>query len=306
MQLVKSISFYLVSVALGLLFLFSAYTKLIDIEPFEWTIAETGWFSFGVANILSRVLIIAEFFIGCCLLLGFSWQRKIYSIAAILLLIFNLYLLYVLFSYGNDTNCGCFGKAVYFTPVQATIKNLLTIALLFYLSKFNINNFKNYTFYFLVTAIGLSIGITFYKEPLDMFVVNLKDKPMASKELKLNSIAKELPFNYMQGKHIISVLSLHCVFCKKAARKMHSMLLQNNKLPLHIIYGGDSNKLGTFIKETFSQNVPYTFTKDEPTLIEISEGSFPTILWVQDGRVIKKSSYFTLNTVDIQNWINKK
>jgi hypothetical protein len=308
LRLFTTISFYLISIFIGALFIYSAYAKLIDIEPFEWTIAETGLFSFTIANMLSRAIIIIEFFLGICFVFNVQWGRRIYSLAAIILMVFNCYLLYILFIYGDNGNCGCFGKSLIFTPAQAYWKNLLLILLIFVLSLFKLPTIIKFQPIILLVAAILSIGFTFYKEPLDVFVINLNEKKIQPYAINLDplyadSISIPPSFDYKKGKYIISVLSLHCHFCKKAARKMHSMMLSNSSLPLYILYGGDKKNLQTFINETLSNNVPHQYSSNETLLIELAGGTFPTILWVENGKVIRNSNYFTLKQKEIENWL---
>lgn len=299
----------LVSILVGALFIFSAYSKIVDIDPFEWTIAETGWFSFGVANALARLVIAVEVFLGLCFIVNWHNNKWLYIASAWLLILFNIYLLYILSTYGNNLNCGCFGKMLIMTPMEAYLKNLFLLTVIYYLNQQNISLFPRSNFYFFLSLLIVIFGVSTYSPPDFIYLDSKSDfKPFEANALdKLyENAATTLPFDYKKGKHIISIMSMHCPFCKKAARKMHSMMVQDPSLPLYNLYAGDSLELKEFLKETQAGNIPYQLCSQAEVLITISKGKFPTILWIENGKAVKESNYYQLETKDIREWINKK
>jgi len=63
------------SILLGLIFLFSAYSKLFPIEPFEYSFVELGISNWKSSIIIARLFIAFEF--ACGLLLLFNlWLKK--------------------------------------------------------------------------------------------------------------------------------------------------------------------------------------------------------------------------------------
>ena len=85
-----------------------------------------------LAQYFSRSIIAFEFFIAISLLLNNYLKRIIYPISILLLLAFTTHLTYLVFQ-GNVGNCGCFGELIPMTPLEAIIKNIITILILFFL-----------------------------------------------------------------------------------------------------------------------------------------------------------------------------
>jgi thiol-disulfide isomerase/thioredoxin len=305
------ILYYTITVCIGALFLFSAYSKIIGIQNFEWTLAETNIMSFGMANIISRIILIAEAIIGFFFLFNFHFNKKLYKYAVWLLVIFNIYLLWVMYAYGLSGNCGCFGQVIEMTPMQASLKNMGIIALIFVLSIFNIQ--------WLVwpkwVIIGIScIGILSIIPP-DFIFISEKDvvvnQTISLNEMYTNTASTKPKFDYKKGKYIISILSTTCHHCKSAARKMAIMQKRNNSLPFYNIYSGDSTSLQEFFTEANAQNIPYQINSDYGFINRLlslqGQKGYPKILWVQDGKLIKISNnYFTLNQNAIEQWQQTK
>lgn len=286
---VRQIFFYLLSVFIGLLFVYGAWAKLKDIEPFEWSLAETGFFSFTAANIFTRIFIAAEIFIGLLFIGCISLNKTVYTIAAVLLTLFNIYLLWILFVFGNNGNCGCFGNALSMLPLQAYLKNIGLILLIYCLSiwqyKFAIKSNKRQ----LIALALLALTYTCVKQAPDFIFI--KEKETVSKHaINLDNMytadaSKAPSFNYKQGKHIISILSTSCVFCKKAARKLHTMQIRNAHFPFYNVILGDSVETQNFLKESLADNIPYQINKNIPYFYKLANNRLPSIIWLQDGQV---------------------
>ncbi len=309
---VTKVLFYFFTAILGITFLYSAYSKILTIQNFEWTIAETGIFSFGIANIVSRLLLVAEAVIGFLLLLNVSFNKKVYVIAAILLAVFSIYLFWVLKVYGNNGNCGCFGDEIKMSPLNGIIKNVIMLLLLGFLYKFE-TTWHNY---YKIIALLAGIGLPLWLAPPDFIFVKHKDT-FNNKAIDLNGLfAKEAypkaDSSLLKGKHIITFLSTSCHHCKSAARKLATMYNRKPNLPLYNVFKGDSTSLESFFVETFSKKIPYQrndnfFFIENAISFDSTRAGFPKIMWINNGVVERISnSYFTLEENDIIDWVNKK
>jgi hypothetical protein len=316
-QTIKNIIYYLIVIILGCLFLLSAYSKLLGnhgnaIQNFEWTIAETGWFNFTTANILSRLIIIAETLIGLLLIFNISFNKKLFVAAGVLLVLFSIYLLFIIKVYGMHGNCGCFGDTLPMTPIQAIIKNiimLLLLALAFYLPEpsFTINKI-------LIFAIGITTPLLI--APPDFIYIKKKESvqniPVNLDNLYTMAASQKPNINLREGKHLISILSTTCTHCKAAARKLGIMYRQNSKLPLYNIISGDSASLHTFLAETRMGNIPYQLHYDYNYISYLSalgtEGvAYPKFIWLNNGKAIRLgNSYHNLDDNELNKWINTK
>jgi uncharacterized membrane protein YphA (DoxX/SURF4 family) len=309
LQLFKKILFFAITIAIGCLFIFSAISKLKDIEPFEWTIAETGLINYTWANILARVVIGLEFSLGFLFIINSNFKNYTYRIAAWLLILFNIYLLYILFTYGNSNNCGCFGKDIYFTPLQAYLKNMAILVLIYILSKID---FKMHMPNKVILIAALILGTlgTCLKEPPEFIYIKDKQEvnPYAINldPLYSDSASSKPDFNYKTDKKIICVFSTYCIFCKKAARRIHTMQVHNNKLPFYFILGADSTQLKGFLDETQAYHIPMQLNKDHAFLSKISGEGLPAILWIDKGKVVRKSNYYNIDEKEMNIWANDK
>ncbi|NBX38525.1 MAG: DoxX family protein, partial [Flavobacteriia bacterium] len=116
-------------------FFLSAIAKLYPkpsyaLTYFEVHQLEPMGISLEFAGYLSRILIGVEFAIGILLLMPFFVRKVIIPITIGMLVVFIGELLYEILSSGNQGNCGCFGTLIEMTPLEAIIKNALSVGLL--------------------------------------------------------------------------------------------------------------------------------------------------------------------------------
>lgn len=125
---------------IALLFIFSALAKLFPIDVFEKQLVDisnqegifNGFTNWCNVRWWSRSIIISELFIGIMLIFPFYLKRVFLPISAILLLVFIGYLTIQISIIGNIGNCGCMGGWLPMSPIEAIIKNFITLGLIFY------------------------------------------------------------------------------------------------------------------------------------------------------------------------------
>lgn len=125
---------------ISVLFLVSAYAKLYPspnfaLGTFEMKQLVPMGFSPELAAYFSRSLIGLEFALGIAILRPNLLKSLVVPATIGLLGIFSVELAYEILSGGNSGNCGCFGSLIPMTPLQALIKNLISIGLLIWLMK---------------------------------------------------------------------------------------------------------------------------------------------------------------------------
>jgi hypothetical protein len=119
---------------IGVLFIFSAVAKLYPIEAFEKQLVDLGFASWASAPFLSRAIIGFEAFLGIAFFQKNYVRSIIIPATSFLLIAFCAHLSYVIYTTGgNSGNCGCFGQLLPMTPIEALVKNILTLGLLGYL-----------------------------------------------------------------------------------------------------------------------------------------------------------------------------
>jgi len=135
MKNVKKIAPWVIRILISFVFFLSAIAKLFPDPSYALTYFEVHQLEpmgipLSIAQYLSRILIGVEFAIGFLLLLPFFLKRVIIPVTIFMLTVFIVELgLEILFK-GNAGNCGCFGTLIEMTPLEALIKNVLSIWLL--------------------------------------------------------------------------------------------------------------------------------------------------------------------------------
>lgn len=302
----KKLSIVLTSIC-GLVFLLSAYTKLFPVELFEYTIVNTGLVGWKTSLYLSRIIIAIEFFLGIMLLLN-SRHNKIYIQAAILLLIsFTCYLTVQLFVHGDTGNCGCFGAFLHMTPLQGIIKNFIMIALLLPSWKYD----TSYPFHIPKLVQGAMLccilALPFILNPVEIGLIdNYRSESLNyhfNFDLLYHSKKNKAPqVDLKHGKKIIAFLSLTCPHCRVAALKLHVIHKRNGEIPMFMILNGDSADLAPFFSVTLSQDVPHMMFLGMDFL-KMSGPHLPSILWLDNGKVVKKSNYMLLKQEEMEAWL---
>jgi uncharacterized membrane protein YphA (DoxX/SURF4 family) len=119
------------------LFLVSAYGKIYPdpsaygtISMFEIKQLYPMGFSVELAKIFSRALIGVEFGLGLLLLFPFDLKKWVIPALIAMLAVFVVHLSIEIITTGNKGNCGCFGALLPMTPLEAIMKNILSIGLL--------------------------------------------------------------------------------------------------------------------------------------------------------------------------------
>lgn len=134
-----------IRILIAALFLVSAFAKiypdpsmLFSISKFEFTQLYPMGFGREFSAFLSRFLIGIEFALGFLIVLPFNLKKVVIPSTILMLAFFCVHLTIEILTGGNKGNCGCFGSLLPMTPLQALIKNLLSIGLLVLLYlKFN-------------------------------------------------------------------------------------------------------------------------------------------------------------------------
>ena len=137
MQNVKKYFPWFVRILISGLFLLSAFAKIypdpsfyFSITAFEFKQLVPMGFSMETAVYFSRIIIGIEFAIGILLLFPYNIKKIIIPATILMLAVFSVHLIIEILTGGNQGNCGCFGALLPMTPLQALIKNLLSIGLL--------------------------------------------------------------------------------------------------------------------------------------------------------------------------------
>ncbi len=300
---IKRITGLLLLLSLATVFFISAITKLIDIEPFEWTFMGLGIGNMLWASVIAHIFIGVEFLIGLFLLFHIYLKEVTYPITIGFLTILTLYLVALIIQQGNTGNCGCFGEWLYMNPLQAIWKNIAMIAALVVLIFiYPIKPYKNQEW---IAAVLAMVGLvtTFIVAPLN---ANNKAKTVQRPlELSLlyadstNMPAKEL----RTGKHIIAYMSLTCPHCRKAAYMLHVIKKQSPEIPIYLVISGHPSQQKDFFEETKADDLPFLLYKDSEAFRQMAGDGVPAIYWINNGVIEREATYLQLDPADIKDWL---
>lgn len=311
MNKLKSWLLIILSVCIGTIFLYSAYTKIYSLESFErfqYTIVEYVHLPWILAILGARILTGMEAALGLLIMLHlFGRNKLVLKIALWLLTAFSIYLVYLWIAVGNDVNCGCFGDAIWMSPSSSLIKNVILAACIILLLQFHKGLQMKWQKW---AAPILFLGITI----IPFIVYPLPDnQPQWVKKgkYKLDLSALYAPgkidapkVDLYNGKYVLAFFSLKCPHCKMAAYKMHVMKLKNPTLPFHIVIAGRDEYLKPFWDNTKAEDIPHTkLAADDFTAI--AGYSWPAIFLVNNGWVEAETNYISMDQGQIESWLKK-
>ncbi len=214
------------------LFLLSAFAKLYPTPIYGITkIFEEGQlipmgFSEYFAQYLSRIIIGTEIFLAITILFNNYIKKIIVPFAFLMITIFSIHLATQIF--GDSENCGCFGDLIPMTPLEALIKNILTLFILAFiyirLEKDVKRKMSNLIIVFLLIS-----TIIFAFIP-----ISSKSNMSSSSFI---SFVDDKNFSHLDEKKILCFFDAGCEHCQYAARSLDSLSnLTDNFPPIYIIF----------------------------------------------------------------------
>ncbi len=308
----KKIIAFFFTILLGIVFVFSGYTKLYPIEPFEYTFVDLGFINWQEAPLVARLMIALEFLIGLLLIFQFNLKIFTYKIAIGVLVFFCIYLSLLMSLVGNKGNCGCFGTYFYMTPMQALIKNLIMLTILFLLYRthqgWSFNKKMNAGFTIFI-SLGV-ISIPFILNPIELdYSAAYLNKPESNYKLELDSLYKDAtltvpPKTLSTGKHVIAFMSLTCPHCRIASKKMRIMHERNPAIPFYFVLNGDDENLSYFFEDTGTMDIPHCKLNGK-SFVYLAGTTMPYIALINNSMVEFEVNYFDLNQDEIEKWLKK-
>ncbi len=305
------ISFFTICSLMGLVFLYSGYTKLYPIEPFEYTFVDLGIGGWRLAPFIARFMIGLEFLIGFLLIFGLYIKRFSIKLTAASLILFSVYLIFVILNTGNNENCGCFGTAISMTPLQALIKNAIMLVVCYFIYKYydglNFGKFAKWLFGVLfITAFALP-------HILNYVDFNYSEAYLTKKEdqfkLELDSLYNNAkihtpPKTLSTGKHIIAFMSMSCPHCRIAAKKLKLIKEKNPSISIYLVLNGDYSKIQSFFEDTKAYNIDYCILNGK-NFVYLAGLDMPAIFMVNNSVVENWINYMQLDQSEIENWLAK-
>ncbi len=296
---------------MGGIFLYSGYTKLYPIEPFEYTFVDFGFINWQVAPFIARLMIAFEFFIGLLLVLNFNLRKLTYKLGIGVLVFFCIYLVLQIVLSGNKGNCGCFGSAIQMTPLQALIKNFIMLAVFFILYKFHPGwELKNKWKYLVILPFVFSLVMPFILNPVALdYSEAYLNKPENNFKLELDSLYNNAtlsipPKTLSKGKHVIAFMSLTCPHCRIAAKKIRILHERNPEISFYFVLNGDNEKLKPFFEDTKTEAMPHCILNGR-NFVYLAGANLPCIYLINNSTVENSVNYIDLDEQELKNWLKK-
>ena len=282
----------IIRVLISALFLLSAVAKLFPFEMMkglkyfeEGQLMPMG-FSEGLAPYFSRFIIAIEFFIAFAILQKNFLKKLVIPTSIIMLIVFSLHLAYSIFL-GDSENCGCFGELIPMSPLQALVKNIITITILGYLFN-NIPIDKNNSY--------SKLSIQFLCIMLLMFA--LLPVQTVGKNKRVSAFAEYVvsDMDINEGKKILCFFDAGCEHCMDAAKSLNQLSDSIAYFPeIHIIFSdSEEGKIPEFFKyagREYSHQVLPFYNEDDAinSYLEILGYDYenPAIIYLDQGNQIR-------------------
>lgn len=311
--MLKKIILTVLRISLGLVFVFSAFTKLYPIEILELSLVELGFINWSIAPYIARLFIAFEAIVGIFLILNIK-IRLVIKAVIILLVLFTFYLLNIWYKDGENVDCGCFGEYLKLNTKESILKNVILLIpsfiLLFTAKPFNwkFQKILIITIILIITSLPFILNVVGYEAYTNDEIVN---KNIKLEVEKLGEFSfKNKTYNLEEGKKIVCFLSLSCSYCKLVARKLTIINEKiDNNLPIFYILGGSAEKLNQFWNESKSFQFPYLLLtpgeKNNETFFELSGPVLPSIYFINNGIVVKRFHFSDLEQSEVENFLKK-
>ena len=290
-----------IRIGIGLFFIVSAVLKLLSLDQFELYIYSFDLLNFTWSTLAARAIIASEILLGILLIIKVKYKIA-WWLTLLMLIGFSLLLVYVIL-FRNDSNCHCMGDLVEIKPSWSLVKNLVAIALLFFIRNEEDYQFRGKTLA-LVGAFIAALVPPFVLFPIDnVYNFFSHSDNMDYNETAFNALMAD---STMQDVHleddnyVVGVVSVGCQFCRVSCLKVSEMVdnnhLDTNRI-LFFVWGGDSAMVRDFQKETKTEAFRYV-PINPVSAVHVVNGQFPTYLFIQNGDVE--------STADLRHLTEKK
>ncbi|NDV46516.1 hypothetical protein D0T49_05600 [Paludibacter sp. 221] len=282
---------YGLNALIGIVFIVSAVLKIISIDAFELYIYSFDFVGLSLSAFAARCFVGAELVLGVGLLLNF-YPRFFRICSLLLLLVFSLFLLYVLFFYGNEDNCHCFGDLIEINPLPSLIKNILLIIILIAAKNVEAFNFGRKKLLTILLSVVLFLSIFVVLPPDNWFGSqrNTEFNEDALTELLMDEDAVSQDLS--SGVNILCFFGVGCRYCELAAKKLYLIRQNNPDLEMNLtgILWGKNERYQKFREET-KLDYSQVYFIEPARFLEITNGRMPLVLVLKDGEVVQSLNY---------------
>ena len=302
--MVSSLGKSTLKVLLGLVFIASAVLKILDMDRFEIYVYSYHFFSLNFSFLVARAAIILELVLGIGLIS--NSLHKMYWWGSMAMLIgYSILLLYALVI-GRTDSCHCFGDFLQLNPKQSLLKNGVLMAL--FLLIYRLKEWKTpFRWLILCLAVMASTIAVFVVSPPDNYTPDYNPDQNLQVEL-FDEALNEAPLdvlNLREGRKVICFFSTSCDYCQMAAKKL-SLMQQFYGFPpenITFVFMGTEEGVTEFYEKTELARYGYVLYEDVVKLLKISNGNFPTIVFLDNGKVVHEYGFRNMREEEIKAFL---
>jgi hypothetical protein len=235
------------------------------------------------------------------------YARLAYYTTLSFLVGFTIYLFLLPYLFDVDIeNCHCFGEAIVLSRGESIVKNIFLLGCLVFVSP-KFYNFKKWEIWVMVgLCVTLFAASMIIQTPNYLYTIVHKQKMEIDAplyETALQNSGKHKDFT--DGKQLICMYSVICKYCQKSAAKLH-LIMKNNQLPedkIKAVFwtGSPDSIIYNFFADQKIDLPEYTTFRVD-TFLSITNGRMPLILFSDNGKIVHKANYITLNEKEILNF----
>lgn len=293
-------------VILGLVFIFSAILKIVDLDPFEIYVYSYHFFSFNFSLIVARLAIILELVLGIGLVSNYF--HKLFWWGSIMMLLGYTGLIIYAIVLGRTDNCHCFGDLLQLDPLRSLLKNLVLLLLFLFLYPLEGKRFRG-QWPALFGVVLLCTVAVFAVSPPDTFTHDSDPERVLQRPLFEEAMHEDPLASYGldQGKKVVGFFSSSCDYCRLAARKI-SLMQRFYGFPeqdVLYVFMGTEEGVRSFFAESESTEYPYFIYDNPMALLKLADGKFPLIVMLQDGTVVHEYGLRNMDEEEIKLFFQK-
>lgn len=291
-------------VLLGLVFIVSAVLKILDMDKFEIYIYSYHFFSLNFSFLVARFAIILELVLGIGLIANYLHKLMWWGSVS-MLLGYSLLLIYAIANNRTDS-CHCFGDYLQLDPQQSLIKNGILLAL-FLLIYRNVDWKTPFRWLFLSLTIMASTIAVFVISPPDNYTSNYVPEQNLQVEL-FDEMLNKAPLDSLdlqKGKQVVCFFSTGCEVCQMAAHKLLLMQQFYSFPPEKVtcLFMGNEEGMAKFYEAAESVLYRNVLYPDVTRLLKAVNGNLPTIVFLEDGKVIHEYGFRNINEEEIKSFM---
>lgn len=192
------------------------------------------------------------------------------------------------------------------SPLESLIKNIVLIILLLFIRRQKGIKIR-FQRIIIVTLAVLCLVTTFIYSPPDFIIQGRYqgNTQIANGDdnIYFNQLITE--HNYQEGKQILCFFSTRCKYCKLASQKISVMAKDiNEDVSISYIFFGKKVFLEDFWHENTATRYPWIMIPVKH-FFRITNGEFPLIVFLEDGKVAKTFGYRDLTEKALQEFVQE-